>query len=111
MKRPIVSFAVVLCLFAASVIATGTGEEHLPPPNPLPPLPKKKVVVGLATGPPFNIRNPDGSWTGISVDLWRQIASELGIDFEFRETDLSGCFTGLAEGWLDVAVGPLTITE
>ncbi len=34
-----------------------------------------------------------------------------GIDFEFHETNLSGNFDGLAQGWLDFAVGPLTITE
>jgi polar amino acid transport system substrate-binding protein len=68
-------------------------------------------MVGISLGPPFNIRNPDGTWTGISVELWRQIASDLGLEFEFRETDLSGNFVGLAEGVLDVAIGPLTITQ
>lgn len=111
MKRTLTLYAVVLCLFASAAVAIEPGDELLPPPNPLPPLPNKKLVVGVAVGPPFNIRNPDGSWTGISVDLWRQIASELRLDFEFRETDLSGYFAGLAEGWLDVAIGPLTITE
>ena len=43
--------------------------------------------------------------------MWRQIAKELGIDFEFHETNLIGNFAGLSQGWLDVAVGPLTITE
>jgi ABC-type amino acid transport substrate-binding protein len=67
--------------------------------------------VGVAPGPPFNIHDPDDTWTGISFELWREIANELGIDFEFRETNLSGNFDGLAEGWLDIAVGPLTITQ
>jgi polar amino acid transport system substrate-binding protein len=43
--------------------------------------------------------------------LWRQIANELHIDFEFHETNLSGDFDALAQGWLDITVGPLTITE
>ena len=81
------------------------------PQFPLLSVPKQKYIVGIAPGPPFNIHNPDGTWTGISVELWREIADELGIDFEFRETNLSGNFDGLAQGWLDVAVGPLTITE
>jgi polar amino acid transport system substrate-binding protein len=85
--------------------------EKLPPAILTAPLPKQKVIVGVAVGPPFNILNADGTWTGISVELWGQIAKELGIDFEFRETDLVGNFNGLAQGWLDVSVGPLTITE
>ena len=75
------------------------------------PIPKQKLIVGVAVSPPFNIQNADGSWTGISVELWRQIAKELSVDFEFRETNLSGNFVGLDQGWLDVAIGPLTITE
>ena len=85
--------------------------ENLPPPVPLAPVSKQKLIVGVAAGPPFNILNADGSWSGISVDLWREIAKETGIDFEFRQTNLNGSFAGLAQGWLDISIGPLTITE
>jgi polar amino acid transport system substrate-binding protein len=104
--RPIgLASALVLLLgFAASA-------EDLPPPLPAAPIPKQKLVVGVAVGPPFNIQNADGSWTGISIELWRRIAKELNVDFEFRETNLAGNFVGLVQGWLDVSVGPLTITE
>ena len=88
-----------------------SADQALPAPFPAPVIPKKKYIVGIAPGPPFNIHDPDGTWTGISVELWREIANELGIDFEFRETNLNGNFDGLAQGWLDVAIGPLTITE
>jgi polar amino acid transport system substrate-binding protein len=103
--------AVILCFFASWARATEPIDRDLPSPYPTQTLPKRKIIVGIAVGPPFNIQNPDGTWTGISVDLWKEIASDLGLEFEFRETDLSGNFYGLAEGWLDVAVGPLTITQ
>ena len=103
--------AVVLCFLVLSVSEAEPPAENLPPALPTAAIPKQKLIVGVAVGPPFNIQNADGSWTGISVELWRQIAKELGIDFEFRETNLAGNFAGLAEGWLDVSVGPLTITE
>ncbi len=86
-------------------------DRNLPSAIPAPVAAKRKYIVGLAPGPPFNIHDPDGTWAGISVELWREIADELSIDFEFRETNLSGNFDGLAQGWLDIAVGPLTITE
>ena len=105
------SGAAVLCLLILSVSGAEPLDENLPPPLPTAPIPKQKLIVGVAVGPPFNIQNADGSWTGISVELWRQIAKQLGVDFEFRETNLTGNFAGLAEGWLDVSVGPLTITE
>ena len=100
-------------VFCSLVLTAGGVEppdENLPAPLPTPPLPKQKLIIGLAVGPPFNIQAADGSWSGISVELWRQIANELGLAYEFRETNLTGCFAGLAQGWLDVAVGPLSIT-
>jgi polar amino acid transport system substrate-binding protein len=103
--------AAVLCTLVLSVRGTEPADQGLPPPIPAPVIPKKKYIVGVAPGPPFNILDPDGTWTGISVELWREIANDLSIDFEFRETNLSGNFDGLAQGWLDISVGPLTITE
>jgi polar amino acid transport system substrate-binding protein len=110
-KIPIgASWVAVLCFLALSMSGAGPPQENLPSPMPYPALPKQKLIIGLAVGPPFDIRGGDGSWTGISVELWRQIAKELGLEYEFRETSLSGSFAGLAQGWLDVSVGPLTIT-
>ena len=39
-----------------------------------------RLVVGLTQSPPFSMRTEDGSWTGISVDLWQWIAADLGVD-------------------------------
>jgi polar amino acid transport system substrate-binding protein len=103
--------AALLCARVSQAATTEPVDENLPPPTPTPAIPKQKLIVGVAPGPPFNIPEADGSWSGISVELWRRIASTLGMQFEFRETDLNGNFTGLASGWLDVAVGPLTITQ
>src|ERR1700740_2399802 len=76
--------AVILSALALSVRGTEPGDQHLPPPVPVPVVPKQKYIVGIAPGPPFNIQGSDGTWTGISVELWREIANELQLDFEFR---------------------------
>jgi ABC-type amino acid transport substrate-binding protein len=69
------------------------------------------LLVGLTQSPPFCMRGEDGSWTGISVELWQEIAADLGIDTEFRETTMTGLFDDLAPGRpLDVSIGALTIT-
>jgi polar amino acid transport system substrate-binding protein len=101
----------LLCSPTLSLKGAGPPEEDLSTPLPNAAISKQKLIVGVAVGPPFNIKNADGSWTGISVELWRQIAKELGINFEFHETNLIGNFAGLSQGWLDIAVGPLTVTE
>jgi ABC-type amino acid transport substrate-binding protein len=52
----------------------------------------------------------DGSWNGISIDLWKEIAAELKLEFDFRETELRGLLDGLEQGALDAAVAALGIT-
>jgi len=113
MKGPLlgVHCAAILCFLALSARGAEPADQNLPSAIPAPVVPKQKYIVGIGPGPPFNILGPDGTWTGISVDLWREIADELHIDFEFHETNLGGNFDGLAQGWIDIAVGPLTITE
>jgi polar amino acid transport system substrate-binding protein len=94
-------------LCTVSGMASGSSQEPLPSPSPTAP---GKLVVGLAIDPPFVIQAPDGSWSGISVELWQEIAKELGYTYEFHGTDLRGRIDGLVQGWLDASIGPLTIT-
>src|SRR6266481_4328217 len=116
-----IAFGISVCImgrredirFSGGGLAVGLvnqPNEQLPPPLPTPSVTKQKLIVGLAVDPPFVIHEPDGSWIGISVELWQQVANQIGLNYEFRETDLRGRFEGLAQGWLDATVGPLTIT-
>ena len=80
-------------------------------PARVPTAARTRLVVGLTQSPPFCMRGEDGSWSGISVELWQGIAADLGIDTEFRETSVTGLFDDLAPGRpLDVSIGALTIT-
>ncbi|MDY6989704.1 MAG: transporter substrate-binding domain-containing protein [Thermodesulfobacteriota bacterium] len=74
------------------------------------PLFARPLTVGTKEAPPFSMKMEDGSWRGISIDLWNEIASELNLTFDFRELDLAGLLDGVANGNLDVAVAALTIT-
>ncbi len=102
-------FAVTVVVLAAVVLFAGVayGQEPAPVPTPA----RTRLVVGLTQSPPFCMRGEDGSWSGISVELWQWIAADLGIDTEFRETTVTGLFDDLAPGRpLDVSIGALTIT-
>jgi ABC-type amino acid transport substrate-binding protein len=66
--------------------------------------------VGTKAVPPFVIHEQDGSWSGISIELWDQIAEELGLTYELQEMDLQGLTRGLQDGTIDLAVAALTIT-
>ena len=52
-------------------------------------------VVGLVPAPPFAMRDADGNWQGIAVDLWQHVAQDLGLRFEFREMAIPDLMAGL----------------
>ncbi|MEZ4785787.1 MAG: transporter substrate-binding domain-containing protein [Candidatus Kapaibacterium sp.] len=68
------------------------------------------LIVGTKDAPPFSMKGTDGEWEGISIDLWKDVAEEINLKYELRETDLHGLIQGVADDSLDVAVAALTIT-
>jgi ABC-type amino acid transport substrate-binding protein len=72
---------------------------------------EKVLKVGVKHTPPYVIRGADGTWSGISMDLWRAIAADLGFQSELREVELKGMLEGLKSGQLDVGVAALTVTS
>jgi polar amino acid transport system substrate-binding protein len=70
----------------------------------------RELVVGTKVAPPFAMKAEDGTWRGISIDLWRRIANQAHLRYRFQETTLKGLTDGVAEGWLDAAVAALTVT-
>ena len=43
------------------------------------------LQVAVAELEPFAMKTGDGHWEGISIDLWREVADRMGVDFEVRE--------------------------
>ena len=62
-------------------------------------LSSRTLIVGTREVPPFAMKNSEGTWTGVSIDLWRQIAAALNLPFEFQERGPSG-FAGRGCGRL-----------
>jgi polar amino acid transport system substrate-binding protein len=99
---------------AVILLATGVAialSTALPPvPSAAQNVPTKRLRIGTKEAPPFSFKAEDGSWRGISIDLWRQIASDLHLDYDLEEHDLAGLLDGLRDGSLDAAVAALTMT-
>ncbi|HET7371577.1 MAG TPA: transporter substrate-binding domain-containing protein [Gammaproteobacteria bacterium] len=75
-----------------------------------PPAAQQPLTVGIKVAPPFVIKNADGSYHGISVELWQQVADNLGWQYHFVETDLQGLLAGTRAGRFDVGIGAVTVT-
>ena len=43
--------------------------------------------VGVVELQPFVMKTVDGHWQGISIDLWREVADRMDVDFELRGYD------------------------
>jgi polar amino acid transport system substrate-binding protein len=71
---------------------------------------KKTLTVGVRVAAPFVIKEVDGSLSGLSIDLWRHIATELDLNYEFKEMNLQELLIGLEQKQLDVAVAAMTVT-
>jgi ABC-type amino acid transport substrate-binding protein len=70
----------------------------------------RMLVVATREAPPFVIKQEDGTLSGIAIELWRDVARNLGLTYEFKETDLAGMLEGLQDGSVDAAVAALTVT-
>lgn len=90
-----------------AVLAAGTSGQT---PDGAAPLPDRPLIVATRHVPPFAIRASDGSWSGISIDLWTEVADELALRYEFRDMPLPRMLAGLGDGSVDVAVAALTVT-
>ncbi len=80
-----------------------TVEAAQPPPRVL--------RVGTKQSPPFAIKHADGSWSGISIELWKQLTDELNLEYEFEELTLDQMLVGLESRELDAAVAAISVTS
>ena len=119
--RPIVSprgvlsakqgrFLVLVAVMTAWSLLTSSMQEACGQSGPEVRPVTRKLTVGTKEEPPFSMKDNAGRWTGISIDLWRQIAAELNLTYEFRELDQQNLLAGLTDRSLDVVVSMLTIT-
>src|SRR5580765_2404186 len=56
--------------------------------------PAKPWTVATHDDPPFQIKNADGTWTGIDIELLRLVAAELGTTIEVHEVPRPAITTG-----------------
>ena len=69
-----------------------------------------KLIIGTKAVPPFAIKDSTGTWSGISIDLWREIAKELNIPYEFEEFSLNDLLLNVKQGNIDFGIAAISIT-
>jgi polar amino acid transport system substrate-binding protein len=98
--------ALLVALALAAVLAV----TQRVPAQTQPASDARELVIGTKVAAPFAMKQADGTWRGISIDLWRRVADQMHLRYRFEETSLSGLVDGVADDSLDAAVAALTVT-
>lgn len=96
--------AALFCQLVWTLPAAARSREMVTDPPP------KLVTIGVVVAPPFVTKDSLGHFTGISMDLWRDLARDMGLEWKAREYDLDGLLDAVTRGNVDVGVAALSIT-
>ncbi|WP_088330614.1 transporter substrate-binding domain-containing protein [Lacimicrobium sp. SS2-24] len=94
--------ALLLFLVFLLPLNVGAQDEITSPDEPL--------VIGTKIAPPFVIKKDNGELGGISIELWQQVAAQMGVGYRFEEAELEELISGLQSGRFDASVAALTVT-
>lgn len=100
-------------LFALGTCRAQTVDNSTLTPKPqLIPAPLgKKLQVGLFINQPFANQNKE-ECNGFCVDLWKEMAADLGQSFEFVPyTNVTDLLNATAQNKVDLAIGNISITH
>lgn len=93
------SFRLLPLLFLLAVTAAAVAQTAAP-----------KLKVGIFPHPPLAMKDKDGNWNGLAVDLWEKIAEKNQYLFEYVELPTDGAIPMLHAGQVDVIVGEIGVS-
>ena len=89
-------------LLVAFVLADGVAAQEAREREPL--------RVGTTLAPPFAMQDADGEWHGLGINLWRDLATVLEVEFVLEERPFAELLPSLVAGEIDAAVAAITTT-
>jgi len=102
---------VLLIVLASTSAAAQTASDAPFAPTAATGSTSKPLIIATRQVPPFAMRDQDGNWRGIAIDLWAGIADSLAVDYRFTELGLTEMLDAVADRRVDAAVAALTITS
>ena len=70
----------------------------------------EKLRIGLKESPPF-VMEESGKYKGVCIDLWSELADELGFEYEFKKYNLDNLLIAIEKEEVDLSINPLTVTS
>lgn len=103
----------VVLVLLMGTLAHGMVDEPattaFPPQSAVDHTDARVLRVGIKVAPPF-VSKRNGSYGGLAIDVWEQIARERAWTFEYQEFDLEGLLDTVSTGGVDLAIGAITAT-
>jgi polar amino acid transport system substrate-binding protein len=100
--------------FVAGLLALCSGAAALGQASPRQldaSLPDRELVIATKEAAPFAMKGPDGTWQGISIELWRHVADQLHLRYHFVEVaTVQDLLAATEAGKVDAAVAAVTVT-
>lgn len=96
----------IVAFFALMVTVPTAATQSAAPAAPT------ALRVALLPDPPFVIKEGDGTYSGLAVELWERIALDLGVTFFYLPCNTpSELIEVVSTGKCDVGVGDISITH
>lgn len=96
-------FTFLFLIFTGSTLSANSFQENLE-------LPSNKLKVAVYDAPPFGFLNSDGSYGGLMVEIFEEIADELDWTYEYELTNMSDLLNGIHDKQFDIGLGAISIT-
>ena len=107
MSRLIVAFFISLSACGVSLALTSVDQAGIPAQNPLPAIQPQKntLIVGSEQDfPPFAIGMTDATASGFTVDLWKAVADEEGLNYTIRVLPFRQVLQEFKQGKIDIVL-------
>lgn len=93
-KLPLVVFGMFLLFLGSHQPEVIFAQDKSPTPV---------LITGVLAAPPLCIKTADNQWEGFSVEIWKAVAKNAGVSFEFREfTDVQRLLEAFEKKEIDV---------
>lgn len=95
---------------AAALFLGALARAAAAQPAPAGPGPGRELAIGVFEAPPWAMKAGNGQWQGLTVDLWKDLATDLHYRYRFVEAGPDAILDQIGQGTLDTAAAPYAAT-
>lgn len=103
-RRRLIPFLCFLSVCWPTEASRSESTVTAAPTTSVVPARPEKLKIAVFERPPYSFKNKEGVWTGVSIELWEQIAGQLGLAYKYVEVPLEDVYEKLHAGTCDLSL-------